>query len=216
MKTWQPIRFFRSDTETARSRNRLPHWEQEGACYFLTFRLADSLPAPLLRRWRDERVRWLTFHPQPWDEKTELEYHHRFSTKIDEWLDAGHGACRLATTATRDVVATSFHHFDGDRYLLHGFVIMPNHVHLLLSLAPDRTLESLIISWKTYTARQANLLEGRTGPFWQRDYFDRLIRHQKHFRNVVRYLRRNARSDARSHHYEAGWIKEGLLPGAPS
>ena len=52
-------------------------------------------------------------------------------------------------------------------------------------------LEKLIRGWKGFTARQINKLLGRSGNFWQRDYFDRLVRDEKHFANCVRYIRRN-------------------------
>ncbi|BCX49815.1 hypothetical protein HAHE_37230 [Haloferula helveola] len=216
MSTWPAIRFLHAGADIRHTLNRLPHWQQEGACYFLTFRLADSLPSTLLNQWRDERTRWMAFHPQPWDEKTELTYHRRFSTRIDHWLDAAHGECRLRHPEVSRMVAKALRHYDRGRYLLHSSVIMPNHVHLLVSLAPDRTLEHIVTSWKSFTAVQANRIQGRSGPFWQRDYFDRLIRHHRHFGNVVRYIRKNSVSDSRSHLYEAEWVKEGLPPGARS
>ena len=68
---------------------------------------------------------------------------------------------------------------------------MPNHVHALLVQNPEHSLEKLIRSWKTYTARKINELLDRYGSLWQRDYFDRLVRDEAHFANCVRYLRRN-------------------------
>ena len=183
--------------------------EEEGACYFLTFRLADSLPSKLLERFREERDAWLRFHPKPWDEKTESEYHKRFSASIDRWLDAGHGECRLSKPAAREIVSRAFLHFDADRYLLHAFVVMPNHVHLLVSLSPAHDLKTIVTSWKTFTARRINALDGRVGPFWQRDYFDRLVRNAKHFRNVVRYIKRNAEHCPGAVLHLAPWIQDG-------
>jgi REP element-mobilizing transposase RayT len=72
-----------------------------------------------------------------------------------------------------------------------SFVVMPNHVHALFVQNPLWPLEKLIRSWKGFTARQINKLIGRTGSFWQRDYFDRLVRDEEHFANCVRYIRRN-------------------------
>ena len=81
-----------------------------------------------------------------------------------------------------------------------------HQVHLLLSLSPDEDLKMLVASWKSFTARKINTLNGRAGPLWQRDYFDRLIRDGDHFRNVVRYIRRNAERSSQSLHYEAPWV----------
>jgi REP element-mobilizing transposase RayT len=72
-----------------------------------------------------------------------------------------------------------------------SFVVMPNHVHALFVQNAEWPLEKLIRSWKGFTARQINKLLGRSGGFWQRDYFDRLIRDDQHFKNCVGYIRRN-------------------------
>ena len=73
-----------------------------------------------------------------------------------------------------------------------SFVVMPNHVHSLFVQNPDWPLENLIGSWKRFSAGAINTLISRSGQFWQRDYFDRLVRDQKHFANCVRYIRRNS------------------------
>jgi putative transposase len=66
------------------ARRRLPHWRQEGATYFITFRLADSLPQSLLRQWEHEREIWLRWHPLPWSVDEQLEYEHRFINRLQE------------------------------------------------------------------------------------------------------------------------------------
>jgi putative transposase len=88
-------RFFNPYEEIRFTENLLPHWQQKGATYFVTFRLADSVPTHLLTQWEEERAIWLRFHPAPWDVETELEYHKRFTGAIERWLDAGYGSCVL-------------------------------------------------------------------------------------------------------------------------
>src|SRR6266516_1449005 len=66
------------------TKNRLPHWQQNGAVYFITFRLGDALPRNLLERWKEERNAWLKWHPLPWSADMEREYHRRFSRRIEE------------------------------------------------------------------------------------------------------------------------------------
>src|SRR5256712_856223 len=73
------------------TRRHLPHWNQDGATYFVTFRLADSVPNALLKQWRNELETWLKFHPPPWDYKTAREYELRFLEGPEKWLDEGHG-----------------------------------------------------------------------------------------------------------------------------
>ena len=209
MSHWTAFRFLREHEQIRKTTNRLPHWQQEGASYFVTFRLADALPESLLARFRAEREAWLRFHPEPWDEGIEAEYHKRFSTTIDRWLDAGHGECRLGQPETAGVVAGAFAHFDAERYALHAYVVMPNHVHVLLTLTPETDLKQVVTSWKSFSARRINALEGRIGPFWQRDYFDRLIRDREHFCNVARYIRRNAQRCCQAVLYLAPWL-DGL------
>ncbi len=121
----------------------------------------------------------------------ELEYHKRFSGAIERWLDAGHGSCVLRRNDCAKIVGETLRHFDGARLALITSVVMPNHVHAVLVQGPQQSLEKLVRSWKTFTARQINSLLGRSGSLWQRDYFDRLVRDEAHFANCVRYIRRN-------------------------
>jgi REP element-mobilizing transposase RayT len=123
--------------------------------------------------------------------ETEAEYHKLFSARIDQFLDQGLGSCLLEESANSATVASAFHHFDHTRYLLHAWVIMLNHVHLLLSLGEFIDLGETVASWKRFTATKINRLDHGSGPIWQKDYFDRLIRDWDHFMNVARYIRRN-------------------------
>jgi putative transposase len=87
--------FFNPYADIRFTTNRLPHWQQEGAVYFVTFRLADAIPHKLRTQWESERETRLHLHPQPWTAEVEHEYHERFSSAIEGWLDAGHGTCIL-------------------------------------------------------------------------------------------------------------------------
>jgi putative transposase len=185
------LRFFNPYADIRHTENRLPHWQQEGAVYFITFRLADALPSRLRSQWEDEHEAWLKVHPEPWSKEMEQEYHQRFSGAIERWLDAGHGSCLLRRRECAEIVVKTLHHFEGIRVVMISAVVMPNHVHALFVQNPQWLLEKLIRSWKGFTARQINLLLGRSGSFWQRDYFDRLVRDDGHFANCVRYIRRN-------------------------
>jgi REP element-mobilizing transposase RayT len=185
------LRFFNPYEEIRFTENLLPHWQQKSATYFITFRLADSIPAHLRTQWEDEREVWLRFHPEPWNTETEQEYHHRFTNAIERWLDAGYGSCTLRQSECAKVVDDALRHFDGKRLALVSSVVMPNHVHALLIQNPEHPLEDLLRSWKTFTSRTIHRLVGGSGNLWQRSYFDRLVRDEKHFRNCVRYIRRN-------------------------
>ena len=184
--------FFRPSEEILKTRNRLPHWQQPGATYSLTFRMADSIPASLRDQWEDERAAWLKMHPEPWDDKTEREYHQRFTAAMQRWLDAGYGSCLLRRPDASALVAGALAFFDGDRYLNHSWVVMPNHVHVVVTLHAERILEDVLHSWKSYTSHQlAKRFPAAPNPFWQRDYFDRIVRDAEHFANCIRYVRQN-------------------------
>ena len=183
--------FFNPDAETDTHRRNLPHWQQGEAWLFVTWRLGDALPKAKLNRWREERAIWLKHHPEPWDEKTEAEYHERFSRQIDEWLDQGNGACILTDPENAKIVADALRHFDGQRYEMGSFVVMPNHVHVLFRPLGDHDLAGIVKSWKGFTARRINKRMGNTGALWQSEYWDRLIRSERHLFKVAEYIREN-------------------------
>ncbi len=130
-------------------------------------------------------------HPQPWDERTEAEFHQTFSRQIDEWLDAGHGSSLLRDPAMAQIVADAFLHFHGQRYDLDAFVVMPNHVHVLFQLRAGELLEKVIHSWKSFTSKQIVKTTGLKGVVWMEDYWDRIIRNERHLDAVREYIRGN-------------------------
>ncbi len=172
----------------------LPHWTREGAIYSVTFRLADSVPAPVLEAWRLERADLETAARRPARPLTANEYEKLISLhseKIEAYLDSGAGACYLRMTEVAMIVSAALRHFDGERYELHDWCVMPNHVHVILRPLVGHTLENILHSWKSYTATAANRLLGRGGEFWQPEYYDHLIRDEADYHHAVDYVRRN-------------------------
>jgi REP element-mobilizing transposase RayT len=84
-----------------------------------------------------------------------------------------------------------FPHFDGDRYALHAWCVMPNHVHTLFTPQDDYKMSTIVHSWKSFTAHECNKLLGQTGRFWDREPFDRYIRNERHFRSTLAYIEEN-------------------------
>ena len=162
--------YFNPEEGISKHHHHLPHWQQGERWIFLTYRLGNSLPKSKLTVWDEERTNWLNQNPEPWDAKTELEYHQRFTEKIDHWLDQGHGSCLLKNPAHSKIVADAFHHFDGQRYHLGPYAVMPNHVHLLFKPLEDHKLPDLVQSWKRFTAREINKRIGKEGSLCQEDY----------------------------------------------
>ena len=166
---------------TITSRGRLPHWQADNAIYFVTFRLRDSLPADVTRSLLAEREH-LARTCCTAVERARLDAH--FALRLDQALDAGHGSCLLKQHAP--LMADALKHFDGSRYELHAWCVMPNHVHVLLHLQRGHDLPTIIHSWKSFTAHQI----GR-GVIWQREYFDRLVRGPEDYARTVAYVRGN-------------------------
>jgi REP element-mobilizing transposase RayT len=208
------LKFFNEFAEIEKSRNRLPHWQQDRAAYFVTYRLGDSIPEKLIKAWREQREEWCRHYPKPWSAETEADYHRLFSSTIDRHLDDGHGCCVLKDPAHAEVVAGAFHHYDQRHYLLHAWVIMPNHVHVLVSPGGEDSLDRIVAGWKRFTGTRINARIRKSGTFWQKDYFDRLIRDWDHFMNVARYLRRNPEKaklrEGEFLLFEAPWVKRLL------
>lgn len=208
------LKFFNPCEEIAKHRTQLPHWEQPGATYFVTFRLADSLPQSKLHEWTHERQQWLLAHPLPWTTEDEAEYHQRFIGALKRWLDQGHGSCALRDPEAALIVRNALLFFEGQRTVQHCFVIMPNHVHAVFSLLNGFVLEDVMQSWKGFTAHRLNEYRNQRGECWQRDYFDRVVRDREHFWNCARYVRRNPwKAKLRQEEYlvfEAEWVKKVL------
>ena len=126
--------FNKSDFEHFDWGTFLPHWHQDGKYVFVTFRLYDSLPQEKLQWLRDEKESWLKRHPQPWAEKVTKEYINKFGKSVDKWLDNDYGDSLLKKQSNRKIVEDALLFFNGKRYNLIAFVVMPNHVHILIKL----------------------------------------------------------------------------------
>lgn len=162
------------------SRGYLPHFEGGEIPQAITFRLAGSLPKEFLLRLESE----LAGLPQ---EVASREKH----KKIEEFLESGAGIAWLGEPRVARLTERALLHFDEARYRLHAWVVMPNHVHVLITPFEGFTLSTILHSWKSYTAKEANRLLHRNGQFWQEEYFDRYIRTEEHYRRAVEYIESN-------------------------
>jgi REP element-mobilizing transposase RayT len=168
------------------SRGYLPHFDAGEVTQSITFRLADSLPVTLQQQWREE----LQLSPRlPTTARLAALTEER--RRIETYLNLGIGPTWLAQPRIGKLVEDALRHFDGDRYRLHAWVIMPNHVHVLITPCAEVSISRVVSSWKSFTATRANALLDRRGAFWQEDYFDRFIRDERHFVAAVSYIENN-------------------------
>lgn len=111
--------------------------------------------------------------------------------RISRYEDAGHGDCYLRDERIAELVQNALFHFDSERYRLLTWCIMPNHVHVLIETMQGWPLGDVVHSWKSFTAKEANKVLGRSGEFWMKNYFDRFIRDESHFAAVKEYIENN-------------------------
>lgn len=171
----------------------LPHWHQDGKLQFVTFRLADSLPKERREELEAQRKAFLASHPEPWSDETKKEYQKTFSKRVEQWLDNGYGSCMLKDETIAKIVEDCLYYYDGKQYIIHGYVIMPNHVHVLVETIDGYKLSEILKSWKGVSARKINGKMGKAGQVWMEESFDRLIRNEQHYNNVIDYINKNIR-----------------------
>ncbi|MFZ2448967.1 MAG: transposase [Methylovulum miyakonense] len=184
------------------SRGYLPHFDAPGTLQFITFRLADSLPQTVLKQLEREL------------EQLPISTRERERRKqIEQWLDAGLGCCALRHPRMAEIMQQTLQKFDGERYRLIAWCIMPNHVHVLIE--PTVSLPKILQSWKSFTgswaiSHNAELGLGVPGKvnadletgipsaagkaknqFWMREYWDRYIRDEGHFHSAINYIHNN-------------------------
>jgi REP element-mobilizing transposase RayT len=184
--------FYDPYASTDKHRRNLPHWMQEGKMYFVTFRLADSIPAERLKQLETEREAWKLDNLQMTTTTQWVEYYRLFCDRMEGWLDDNIGECQLARDDCASIVAESLGYFDGKQYRLDHWVIMPNHVHVLFMEYQWHTMEEILQRWKSFTARGINKLCKRTGPLWQRESFDHIVRSETQLEKYRNYVIENA------------------------
>ncbi len=206
---------FDPDAEMDIAEHTRPHWAQSSAIVFVTFRTHDSLPKELLARWQEEKRSWFDKRGYPVlaDFKMTLaqltvsdhkEFLRTFERAREDSLDRALGACQLRNPSIAQIVADSLLYFDGQRYVMGDFIIMPNHVHLLAMFPDGESMRKQFGSWLHWTARQINQRIGSQGSFWQEEPFDHLVRNEKQYEYLRRYIADNPRKaglPAGDYHY---------------
>ena len=215
---------FNPHAEVKLYRRHLPHWRQAGATYFVTFRLADSIPRSILLQWREERSLWLKAHgitdgiPEedrvkryaviPEKERKRVEQNDARQLHIE--LDRCHGCCLLRLAANAEILQQALLHFHGQRIGLGDFVIMPNHVHLLVQPFEGYPLEEWLQSVKSYASRRFDKQSMIEGKVFQQESYDRIVRNRDELEAYRKYIANNGTkadlSESEYRHHRCDWL----------
>ena len=194
---------YDKEAELLQTFRDLPHWFQPGATTFITFRTIDSMPKSTLQLWYRQQVDWFrrigieaTFETldQLVSQLSDGQQNSFLKRKNQSWnnyLHQGFGECLLQRIEIANIVADALRFFDGDRYDLDCFVIMPNHVHVIVQFRKGLRLGKQTDSWLRFSATQINRMLGRQGSFWHPEPFDHLIRSLEEFEYLRKYVREN-------------------------
>ncbi len=183
--------FYNKHSNIRRWGSQISHWNQNYKFQFLTMHLTDALPWHVVLDYETEHTLWLSQHPQPWSTEDALYHKIKFEDFLSKYLDKGYGACYLRNIECAKALETCLWYDHGRDYWLTNYVIMPNHVHILVQMG-ETPLEVVLGEWKKYSANKINKIVGRRGALWQRrGYWDTIVRNQEHFENVNNYIWRN-------------------------
>ena len=156
-------------------RGYLPHFDAPHVTQFVTFMLCDAFPVARRREWEP-----ICFEPSGSLRRRQLE----------AWLDRGQGDCWLRRRDVAERVEKILLGEDGLSYRLQAWMLMPNHVHLVVGVW-NTPLSKLLNLWKGRSAFYANRLLGRGGRFWEKEGFDTVIRDAGHLQKAIRYTESN-------------------------
>ena len=160
------------------SRCYQPRFDGEALPQLVTFHLCDALPEDLLALWREE------VQEMP-------DGDGEFRRRLERFLDTGDGDAWLANPDIARLLETAILADDAERYVLHAWVIMPNHGHVLFTPFPSEKLSSIVSTWKKAVAREANQLLDREGDFWFTENYDQEIRGEDHYARTIAYIEKN-------------------------
>ena len=172
-----------------RWRGRLPHWEVEGHWHFVTIRCSGSLPLEVKRRVLEIHRTLESIDSQ---DTAFHQLQRKYFSTIEKYLDRGTGFAPFTNYAACRECLKAVHVIEDEGWLVGDATIMPNHVHLLIYRKQSGcSLREVLIRFKGRSAKWTNHALGRSGKFWQQDWFDRWMRHEGEFVKTVKYIRDN-------------------------
>ena len=201
------------ENDTIYYRRNMPHIQPNGVAFFVTFRLAGSLPKEVMLQLKEEQLkneRLLYKVKDETERKKKINDRRKlYFGKFDEMLDnATSGPCWLKDERIVTVVADAIRFHDKKEYDLLAYCIMPNHAHLVFTIRCDYVssvraearatsttsryiMTDILRLIKGATAREANKILNRTGAFWQHESYDRVVRDEKELNRIIWYTINN-------------------------
>ncbi|TWU39636.1 transposase [Novipirellula artificiosorum] len=189
----------------------LPHWYVSGAAYFVTYRIAGTLPISVIKELRERKQQLLARPPDCPDDGYRGYVNKLLFAAYEKHLDQMSDIDWLRDPRIASILRQNLYHHDSSKYHLHAYCIMPNHVHVLFTPCPlelvkhsneeehtvgetpdaGSPLSRIMHSLKSYTANQANKVMKRTGTFWQPESYDHWVRDDEELERIVFYIRGN-------------------------
>lgn len=171
-------------------RGKLPHWEIQDGRYFVTVRLADSLPIRALNELRQTHIELcaVKIESEAW-----RAMQRKYFRTLEKYLDAGSGSCVLRQPEVAKIVAKELHDLaEWDVEVTH-FTLMPNHLHGMIVPSSNclQSLGEIMKRLKGRSAHQIRAVIGGAGPIWQREWFDRWMRDAAEEARTIEYIRQN-------------------------
>lgn len=186
--------YFDETDEVWETHRNLPHITQKNVIYFVTFRLHDSIPKEKAKEIEDKRYLWIKMHHKPYSKDDYKEYCRLFSEKIEEILNSGYGSSLLKIRENAEIMENALKYFDKKKYILDEYIIMPNHVHVLVKPIEEYKLNEILHSWKSYSASMINKRMGLSGQLWMHESFDHIVRNEAALMYLRKYIRNNPKS----------------------
>lgn len=186
---------------------KLPHWQPAGATFFVTMRLAGSIPKHIIEQIKaqkafDIREKQEEFKDDALGLAAELYIIERkYFGIFDKELDKSNEPYWLQEKEIANEIKASIEFLEGNSLKTHVYCIMPNHLHWVFTHQKEaQVLWRILQRMKSFTAKNCNKLLNREGQFWEEESYDHIVRDAKEFDNIVWYTLQNP--------VKAGFVKE--------
>ncbi len=176
-----------------------PHYQFRDSIVFITWRLAGTLPSHILKLFQqltsenDDKARTCELRRIKQENVRLFRLYQDYDLELAKWSAPGFS---LNEDRFAKIITGAFHYYDSKKYELHSYCVMSNHVHLLIRALPNENgsiyhISEIIRLLKSYTAHEIDKTINQTGQLWDAFHFDRIIRDERNYANVINYIMYN-------------------------